>query len=489
MHEWADPHRRQRLPLGEQLSQGGLHGRLALLRRQVQDTQVFPVGLSRVLAHQGVISHAEHARGKQLLPVAILGKGPGLAHQPVDHVAVVHALLVATPQAWQPLDQLPGVPNLHLFGIEPDLDPRADQPARYRITVPFDMNQAAAIHPTAAALAGFQPSRRQRPQHGSFLGQALAPTGIELLLHLAQKLAIRFAADKVAAATQQQGLVHRLFETPVPLLDVAVLVGVIGLDLLADHPVVIQQGLIALRELAAFAQIVHRRAQAIGPVTRRHRPQLRQGVLQPVTEALETLREADRRRLPVRVRQHEVIEQVLEALSLDRHLQVAHVREVRGRQPARLMHLRKEDFLRRPGQGTPTLHLALQRAQLPVGKPTGVAPLQLAEEGLGLESRLALQQRTHFGPNLCERIDARPPVMRPGQRTGQLLLPAILACGLLVHVRPHCRRSQRLPGRQQPPHLPHLLVRDHRKPPCMKHLRIAYGLAAACPTRVTKREN
>ena len=376
-----------------------------------------------------------------------------------------------------------------MFGIQPDLDPRADQPAGYRIAVPLDVDQAATIHPAAAALAGFQPPPRQRPQHPQLLGQPLTPTGIELLLQLTQKMLVGVAAGKVTAATQQQGLVQRLFETPMPLLDVAVLMGVIGLDLLADHPVVIQQPLITLRELPTRAQVVHGRAQAIGPVSRRHGPQFGQGVLQPFTEALETLREADRHRLPVRVRQHEMIEQVLEALPLDGYLQVVHVGKVGCRQPARLMHLREEHFLGRPGQGPPTLHLALQAAQLPVGEPTRIATLQLAEQGFGLESRLTLQQRTHLGPDLRERIDARPPVMRPGQGAGQLLLTAVPACGLLVHVAPRCRRGQCLPGRQQPPQLPHLLVRDHRKPPCMKHLRIAYGLAAACLHSATSREN
>jgi hypothetical protein len=69
----------------------------------------------------------------------------------------------------------------------------------------------------------------------------------------------------------------------VPLLDVAVLVRVVRLDLLADQPVMSQQSLIPLRELLLVREVVHGRAQPIRPMPLRHRPQLPQGVLQPFT--------------------------------------------------------------------------------------------------------------------------------------------------------------------------------------------------------------
>jgi hypothetical protein len=286
-----------------------------------------------------------------------------------------------------------------------------------------------------------------------------------------QKTRVLLTIGKIPAATQQQRLVHRFFETPVPLLDVAVLVGVAGLDLLPDQSVMLQQALITLPELLALRGVVHRQAHAIGPVTCRYSAQFPQGVLQTFAQTLEALRKADRRRLPVRVGQHEVIDHVLERLLLDRHAQVVQAREVRRRQPARLMHLAEEHLLGRSRRGPPLLHLPLQGPQLSVAEPARIAPLQLAEESLGLQPRLLLQQGTNLRPDLGERIDPGPPVVRPGQRAGQLLQSPILACRLVVHVTPRRRHAQPLADRDQPPQFAHHFVGNHRKPPCQKNLR------------------
>jgi hypothetical protein len=294
----------------------------------VQQVKVFLVPRRRVLGDQRVISDAEHTRRKQFLPMAILGKRPGLAHQPVDHVPVAHPLLVPAPQPRQPFNQLLGVPHLHVLGVQAGLDFLADQPARHRVAVPFHMDQAALVYATTSPLARLQPSCRQRPQHRQFVRQPVTATGVELPLQLVQKTVVLFPAGKISAAAQQQRLLHRLLEPPMSLLDVAVLVAMPRLDLLPDESVVRQQPLITLRELLLLRQVVHGRAQAIRPVPLRHAAQFPQRVLQPFAQALEALRKADRHRLPVRVGQHEVIDHVLERLTRDRHPQFVHVREV-----------------------------------------------------------------------------------------------------------------------------------------------------------------
>jgi hypothetical protein len=72
-----------------------------------------------------------------------------------------------------------------------------------------------------------------------------------LLQELTQKLGVRLPADEVAAAPQQQRLVHRLLEAAVALLDIPILVGVVGLDLLPCQSVVGQQRLVPAGELFA----------------------------------------------------------------------------------------------------------------------------------------------------------------------------------------------------------------------------------------------
>lgn len=379
----------------------------------MQQAQVFLVRRRRVLGQQRVVSHAEHTRREQFLPIAVLGKSPRLPHQPVDDVPVVHALLLPAPQTRQPFDQLLGIPDLHVLGIQAGLDLLADQPTRHRVAVPLHMDQAALVHATTPPLARFQPPRRQRLQHGQLFRQSLATVRVELVLQLTQKTVVLFSAGEIPAATQHQRLVDGLLEPPVPLLDVTVLVAVGGLGLLTNKSVMTQQPLIPLRELLPLRQVVHRRTQPIRPVPPRRGTQLPQRVLQPFTQALETLREADRYRFPVRVGQHEVVDHVLERLPRNAHAQLVHVREIRCSQPSGFVHLAEEHFLGRPQRGPPTPHLPLQRPQLSLGEPARVTTLQLAEDGLGLQPRLLCQHHANLRPDLGERVVPRRPVVRP----------------------------------------------------------------------------
>jgi hypothetical protein len=360
LHQCRHDLRRDGLPRGHQTPQRRFHRDLTLLGRQVQNANVFRVRRRGILRCQRVIGDAEDARGKQVLAIPILSERAGLAHQPVDDVPVVHQVLVPSPESRQLFDELLRVPHFHMFRVQPYVYFLTDQPARHHVAVPLHVNQAALVHSTSQPLTRFQPPRRQGPQHPQFLREPLTPTGVEPHFQFPQKTHVGFAIDKVPAATQHQGLIRRLLKTPVALFDVAILVGVGGLDLLPCESVMLQQSLITLPKLLALRGVVHRQAHTVGPVPRRYAAQLPQSVLQTFAQALEALREADRRRLPVRVAQHEVIDHVLERLPLDRHAQIIHVRKVRCCQPARLMHLGEEYLLGRTRRGSPSADLPLQ---------------------------------------------------------------------------------------------------------------------------------
>src|ERR1017187_1554508 len=100
----------------------------------------------------------------------------------------------------------------------------------------------------------------------------------------------------------------------------------------------------------------------------RHLAQFPERVLQSFAYALEALGIAHRPRFPVRVRQHEVIDQVREALPLDGDAQLFHVREVGRPQAPREVLLREKRLLGRSLCRPPTLPPTLQRAQLSVLK-------------------------------------------------------------------------------------------------------------------------
>lgn len=222
------------------------------------------------MRHQGVIRDTEYARREHLLPVAVLRERSRLPHQPLDYVPVVDQVLVPTAQTRQPLQPLLGVPHVQMLGVQPHLDRFTEQPARHRIGVPLDVDCAAAVHPTPDLLERLQPQRRQRPQDFQLLGQPLAPARIELTELLPQELQVLVPAGEVPAAAQHQRLVHGLLEAVVPLLDVAVLVGVARLDLLGQQPVMLHQAFVTLREVLLLRQVVDRRAQPVGPMPLRH---------------------------------------------------------------------------------------------------------------------------------------------------------------------------------------------------------------------------
>jgi hypothetical protein len=152
LHQRRHRRCRDRPALRQPLPQRRLHRRLTLRCRQVQQAKILLVRRGRVLRHQRVIRQAEHARREQLLPIAILGKRSRLPHQPVDHVPVVHPLLVPAPQTRQAFEQLLRVPHLDLLGVQPGLDLFTDQPARHRVAVSLDVDQTALIDPAAQLL-------------------------------------------------------------------------------------------------------------------------------------------------------------------------------------------------------------------------------------------------------------------------------------------------------------------------------------------------
>jgi hypothetical protein len=225
--------RRPRAARPQQLLQHRFDTGLALTRRQVQDPQVLLDGTLGELLDQPVIDQAEATRRKQLVPIAVVGKRPRLAHQPVDDVPVVDAVLASAAQPGTALDEALAVPDLNVVGVQARLDPFADQAAGHRVGVAADVDGAPRIHSHFDALGCVDPLRRQRPQHGQLLSAPCPPALIALGEQLPQERFVGRPAGKVAAAAQHQGLVQRPLELPMTLFHVAVLVRLRRVDGLA----------------------------------------------------------------------------------------------------------------------------------------------------------------------------------------------------------------------------------------------------------------
>ena len=103
------------------------------------------------------------------------------------------------------------------------------------------------------------------------------------------------------------------------------------------------------------------------------------------------------------MRQHEVIDQVIERFAGDGDAEGAHVSEITLGEPPRLVVLCEEHLLGRPFEGAPSLDPPLQATELDVGEPPRVAPLQVEEEGLGLQSRIEPELINEFRTDVLER--------------------------------------------------------------------------------------
>jgi hypothetical protein len=388
-------------------------------------------------------------------------------------VPIDDAVLAPTPQPRQAFQQTPGVPHLDVLGVQPGLDPFADQSAGHRIDVVADVDGAARIDTHSQAPARLQPLRRERTQSWQLLGQALLPARVQLGKHLPHEHLVGGSVAKVAVAAQQQRLVERPLELPVALLGIAVLVGRRGVDRLALQTVVAQQRLVALGECLAIFARWDGRGETVGPMQLGNATQFPQCILQAVVETLPALGEADRAALPVGVGQHEVVDQVGERHAGDGDAQARAVGEVRGAEPSRLVDLGKEDFLGRAVQGTPLLEATLEGAELAVGELAGVTALKIVEQGLGLQTGVEPQLFFELRPDIGERIVAGPPgAVHAAHLAGQLAEPPVLAGGLGVHAG----LGRCLLGGEAEPveaaETAHLLVGDHPKPPCREGLRI-----------------
>lgn len=441
--------RRDRPSFGDGDPQRILHGVLAVPRRQLQDFEVFADGhLGSVHAAQRIVGHTEVARGKQVLMILIVLERTGLADQRVDHVAVVDRVLAAAGQPRHPLHFGARVEHLEVVGVDHDVHFVTDQSAGNRIRVPLHLNRAAAVNGDPAyPLPVIELARRQLAEACLFLGELVGPRGVALIHQLAEERFILLAAGEVATAAQQQRLIDDGLQMSVRRFDVAVLMRLAGVGSLRLDLVVIHQVAIACAKLAIFREVVHRGAEAVAAMPSRHAAQLPERLLESAAERLEGFGEAHAGRLPIRVGERDVIQQVVERLAGDRDVQPIHVREVRSRQVARVVDLRKHDGPPWSVRAAPLPNTSLERPPMRVGKLPGIPVLEPREKRERPQPRFLRQVRLDLRPDLPEGVSAGPPSPLHSLMRGELLAIPILARRLLVHDRPPCCRRQAIAQR------------------------------------------
>jgi hypothetical protein len=232
--------------LVEQEPQRLVHAAFSFLRGQEENGQVVLDHAARPPVLQEVVGHPEPAGGEHRIAVAVLLERPGLAHQPVDDVAVLDAMLASASESRQGVELSGPVPDLEGFGSDVNIHLFADQTAGQRVGVAADMDRAPGIDPGLEPASHLQPASRQRRQHGHFLTKTLLSSGIASGHELLEEHLIVASTGEITTATKHQSLVDRLLETVMTLFDVAILVGLSRLDRLTFETVMREQCLVSL---------------------------------------------------------------------------------------------------------------------------------------------------------------------------------------------------------------------------------------------------
>jgi hypothetical protein len=161
-----------------------------------------------------------------------------------------------------------------------------------------------------------------------------------------------------------------------------------------------------------------------------------------------------------------VKKQVRKRLAANGDIQTRTVRKIRSSESARLMHLGEENLFRRTRDGTPALDAALQGAQLTVRKASGKAPLQVVEQGFGLQSGVKLQLFFELRPDLGKGVVAGAPgTVHAFDLAGKFAEPPVLSCGLGIDASLGRRQFPGATVQVEAAETAHLLIGDHPKPP------------------------
>jgi hypothetical protein len=439
-----------------------------------QQRQVFLGLLTRVeLLAKTVVGQTEAGGREEVLAIRVVGEGSGLTHQRIDHVPVMHRVLVPTDESRQRVGQHVRVPDLDAVGVEPGLHPLTDQPAMHRVGTAVNVDQASRIDAARHLQTTGQTHVGQVLQRRDLFGEAITPTLIATLHNLLEELGVLLAAGEVPAATHQECLVDGGFEMVVRRFRIAILVRLPDVDPLTGQTVVIQQIAIARLEFPRLREIVHRRAEAVAAMPPRHAAEFPQGVLQAFGECLKRLRRADTHRFPIRIGQDEVVDQVIEWLPLDGDAEGIHVREIGGGEVADLMDLPEDGEFAGSVARTPLPDAAFKGAAVGIEELAGVVLAEPVKKRFGQELRFGLEFHFDLGPHPRKRIDpctigACSLLANAGERRMLAVMPG----RLLGHPCPPGRYGQRSSLLKKRTQFSNLAIRDHRRSPSLRDLPV-----------------
>jgi hypothetical protein len=290
------------------------------MSRVVQQRQVF-LGLPTLVEalSEAVVGQAESRRREEVVAVGVVRERSRLTHQRVDDVPVMHRVLVPPDQSRSRVGELVRVPDLDTVRVQPGLHPLADQTAVDRVNAAVDVNQGSGIHTATHLEATRLTLLGQLRQGRDLLGEAITPTPVANHHQLSEEVRVFLPAREVTAAAHKQRLINGGLEVPVRRFGIAVLVRLPCVDPLTRQTVVIQEIAVTRLILSRCRVVVHRRRETVAAVLPRHATEFPQCLLQPFRERFKRLRHTQIHRFPIRVGQNEVVDEMIERVTADRH--------------------------------------------------------------------------------------------------------------------------------------------------------------------------
>src|ERR1017187_902599 len=208
---------------------------------QLEEAQVALARLVLLEGREPVESVAEHRPWKQLLPVDVPGKGPGLADQGGDDVAIVYPRDLADGARVRG-DLLPTVDETHGILAQMSLNEGADQPGRNRIGAGADPSRRITRDADSRLVRLRKADSGEWAKGRPLFGHLGLPQGVGAAADLPKKGLVSRDRGKVPAAAEDELVFDPPLDDALGGLDVAVLVGASDRDRAGLHVEVLAEG-------------------------------------------------------------------------------------------------------------------------------------------------------------------------------------------------------------------------------------------------------
>ena len=372
--------------------------------------QQFHIRLVRHFGRVGLVQHvvrdAKLAGGKHLFAEAIVGKGPRLTHQRINHMAVINRKAFLAKETRHRLHKVILISHQNRFSLDSHVNFPTDQPAGDRVSVGAYLNRAAAVDAHAVEqICDVQPVVGKTLKDRLFLGKTILSMSVGLGDNRFDEAHVVFAGGEGAAATQQQRLIDPLLKMPIGRLNVAIFIGTPRVGSFSLAAVMLHQRGVSRGVGFATGVVVDRSAERVAAVTLWHAAKFPKRFLNPRAQRLKRFRKTETDRFDVAVRQDAVKQGMVKTSAGDLDAEAVANSEIAGCQAARMVELWKHDRLAGAKERLPFRNPSLERSPSRIGKfaGSGLRHAESIASSLLLSNCALILKPSMIAPNIFKR--------------------------------------------------------------------------------------